>query len=99
MLLYDQITHLNKEIVEKTMKTLLKEDIPKGDSTTEIVIKNNETGRYVFRAREEMVFCGGTIIQNTFSKKVEVEILVQEGDNISSNTDIAIIKGSKQERL
>ena len=99
MILYKQITSLDKTKLRKTMTALLKEDVPGGDPTTQAVILKNQTGTYVLRSRETMVFCGGPIIQSTFSKAVKVKLLVKDGQHIQANTDIAKIKGNTREVL
>ena len=99
MILYKQITSLDKTKLRKTMTALLKEDVPGGDPTTQAVILKNQTGTYVLRSRETMVFCGGPIIQSTFSKAVKVKLLVKDGQHIQANTDIAKIKGNSREVL
>ena len=97
MLLYKQITSLNDQEVKKTIARLLKEDIPNQDLTTEKTIEKHKTGKYVFRSREKMTFCGAPIILNAFSNKVVVKVLIKDGEIIPKNTDIAIIKGAAQE--
>ena len=99
MLLYKQIKNINKDFVKKTLSRLLKEDTPKGDSTTLAVITKKEKGRYVIRAREEIVFCGATIINSAFSSAVKTTISVKEGDHLKANTDIAHIYGNTREIL
>ena len=99
MLLYNQITDLNKTTIKTTMRLFLKEDIPQRDITTELVIKKNQTGRYVFRTREKMVFCGGPIIKNTFSKAVRVDLLIKDGTALQPKRDIAIVEGNTREIL
>jgi len=91
MLLYKQITSLDSTKLKKTMDKLLKEDIPNGDVTTQSIISLNQTGEYVFRAREKIVFCGGPIIQNAFSKQVQVKLLAKEGQHIKKSDNLAII--------
>ena len=99
MLLYNQITSLDSKKLKKIITQLLKEDIPKGDPTTQNIISFNQTGEYVFRARDNMIFCGGPIIQNTFSKQVVVKLLVKEGQYIKKGDDLGTIKGSVREIL
>ena len=70
MLLYNQIKSLNTATTQKILNKLLKDDIPNGDPTTEIIISKNQTGKYVLRSRETMIFCGGPIIKNAFSDLV-----------------------------
>jgi nicotinate-nucleotide pyrophosphorylase (carboxylating) len=99
MLLYNQITSLDKTQLRKTMSSFLKEDLPRGDPTTQAVILKNQTGKYVLRSRENMVFCGGPTIQSAFSKLVKVNLLVKDGQKIKANIDIAQIKGNTREIL
>jgi len=99
MLLYKQITSLNKTKLKKMLTTLLKEDVPTKDYTTQTVILKNEKGQYVFRSREKMVFCGAPIIENAFSKKVEIKQIIKDGDHIPADTDIAQIQGNVLEIL
>ena len=99
MLLYNQITSLDKIKLRKTMQLLLKEDVPSGDPTTEAIIPPNQKGRYVLRSREELIFCGGPIIESTFSKLVTARLLVKEGQKVNAGTDLAIINGIVREIL
>ena len=99
MLLYNQITLLNKTTLKKTLNNLLKEDIPKGDPTTQIVISKHQKGKYILKSRETMVFCGGPIIKNAFSKAISTKLLIKDGRKINSNTNIAIIQGNVREIL
>ena len=91
MKLYNQIKTLDPAEVRKKISFLLQEDMPNGDITTQLVINKNQRGKYILRARENMVFCGGPIIINSFSKQVKVSILVQEGSHAKKNTDLAIL--------
>ncbi len=99
MLLYKQINKINKDFVKKTLSKLLKEDIPAGDLTTLTVIPKTDKGKYVVRTREEIVFCGSTILKNIFSKAVKTTMSVKEGDKLKPNTNIAHIYGNKREIL
>jgi nicotinate-nucleotide pyrophosphorylase (carboxylating) len=90
---------LNKTTLKKTLNNLLKEDIPKGDPTTQIVISKNQKGKYILKSRETMVFCGGPIIKNAFSKAISTKLLIKDGRKINSNTNIAIIQGNVREIL
>ena len=99
MLLYKQITSLNNQEVKKTITRLLKEDIPSKDLTTEATIESQQIGKYIFRSRQKMVFCGAPIILNAFSKEVVSKVLIKDGETISKGTEIATIRGSAQEIL
>ena len=99
MKLYNQIKTLDPAEVRKKISFLLQEDMPNGDITTQLVINKNQRGKYILRARENMVFCGGPIIINSFSKQVKVSILVQEGSHVKKHTDLATLDGKAEEIL
>jgi nicotinate-nucleotide pyrophosphorylase (carboxylating) len=99
MLLYKQITSLNKTQLKKMLHTFLKEDVPTQDHTTQAVILKNEKGQYIVRSREQMVFCGAPIIENAFSNKIQIKQLIKDGEHIPKNTEIAQIEGSVIEIL
>ena len=99
MLLYKQIKTINKDYVRKKLSRFLREDIPNGDPTTLAVIKKNETGKYVLRTREEIIFSGAVIIKNIFSDKVNIKMYVKDGDNLKADKEIAQISGNLREIL
>ena len=99
MLLYKQITSLDDNKIKNLLLRLLKEDIPTKDLTTDAAIPKNKKGKYTIRSREKMIFCGGPVIKNAFSKKVQTNILVRDGANIQAGVDIAHIQGNVQEIL
>jgi len=99
MLLYNQIKSLDANQLQELMSTFLKEDIPGGDPTTEIIFSNSQKGEYVFRAREAMIFCGGPIIQSSFSKNIKIKLFIKDGDSVNKGDDLALISGSVREIL
>ena len=99
MLLFNQITSLNKTKLRKTISRFLKEDAPKGDLTTKAIIPKKLMGQYVVRSREKLIFCGGPIIKNAFSKTIKIKLFVKDGQQIKSNTKIATIQGKVSEIL
>ena len=99
MLLYKQIKQIKDKEVIKTLSRLLKEDTPGGDPTTQALISKKDTGKYVIRSRENIVFCGTAIIKNAFSKEIKTKIHVKNGDHIKPNQEIAHISGPIREIL
>ena len=81
------------------MSSLLREDAPSGDPTTQTVISPNQKGKYILRSREALVFCGGPIIQNTFSKSIKIKLLVKDGQEVRAGADLATIDGNVREIL
>ena len=99
MLLYKQINKLDPEKVSKKLKLLLKEDIPTGDVTTENVVLADSEEVFAIKSRDSMIFCGNPIIENIFSSKVKVKIMVKDGQRLLSGETIAIISGPNSEIL
>ena len=99
MLLYKQITKIEKTQLSKDLKFFLKEDIPNVDLTTEHTISPNSHCTAILAAREKMVFCGQDIINNIFSKKIKIINHVKDGDQLEPGTKIASLMGSTKEIL
>ena len=64
---YKQIKKLPTEYVETKIKEFLKEDVQKGDITTDYLY-DNETIEAQIVAAEELVFCGKDIVETIFNK-------------------------------
>ena len=99
MLLYKQITKIEKTQLSKDLKKFLKEDMPNVDLTTEHTISLNSHCTAILAAREKMVFCGQDIINNIFSKKIKIINHVKDGDQLEPGTKIASLMGSTKEIL
>lgn len=84
--------------INQVLESAFAEDIGSGDITCETVIPEIEVGEYVFKAREEMVFCGGEIIANGYDIATP-KIFVDDGAKIAAGTIIATVKGQVREIL
>ena len=99
MLLYKQITKIDKTKLSQDLQRFLKEDIPQLDLTTEQTISSNNKCTAILVAREKMIFCGHDIINNIFSKKIKIVNHVKDGDKLNPGTKIASFIGLTQEIL
>ena len=99
MLLYKQINKLDSRWVSKKLKSLLEEDLPDGDATTENVILTDTKEAFVIKSREPMVFCGNPIIDNIFSTNVKINKKAKDGQKLSPGETIAKISGPHSEIL
>ncbi|MFZ4125564.1 MAG: carboxylating nicotinate-nucleotide diphosphorylase [Rickettsiales bacterium] len=82
--------------IQAFLMSALQEDIGSGDITSAVVIPEQATGNYVFRAREELVVAGSIFLPMIFSlidERCKVEVKVAEGDYIEAGTTIATIEG------
>ena len=75
---------------------LLKEDLGRGDITTEAVVRGGLRGRGRFLAKEHFVLCGLEVAEAVFSTmdgNIELESRVYDGDSIAAGTEFASITG------
>ena len=98
-MLYNQIDSIPKKIIKEKLKTFFNEDDIKNDITTNTFIDKTKKIKATFVAEFEGVFCGAKIIQNAFSEKVKVSILISDGFKVKKNFKIATIEGPAVEIL
>lgn len=88
--------------VRAIVTAALLEDTGRGDITSEACIPIDAEARAVFMAREPLVFSGGLILKEVFSAlgaRVEVELLVQDGELIEKGEAIARVSGNARALL
>ncbi|MFN3921595.1 MAG: carboxylating nicotinate-nucleotide diphosphorylase [Caldimicrobium sp.] len=87
-----------KEIVLKA----LKEDLPFGDKTTEMLIPSNFYGKAYFLAKSSLVICGEPIAEAVY-KEIDPEVKITwhypEGSEIKSFTKFGYVEGKVQSLL
>lgn len=74
----------------------LKEDIGRGDVTTEATVRGGARGRGRFLAKQDFVLCGLEIAEavfGTLDPNVQIESRVYDGDWITAGTEFARIEG------
>ena len=76
---------------------LLKEDLGRGDITTQAVVRAGARARGRFIAKQSFVLCGLEVAEAVFSSldaNVQLESRVYDGDSIKEGTEFAVIQGS-----
>lgn len=80
------------ELIEKA----LKEDMPRGDLTTEALGLNTQEGRAKLIAKEDLVLSGAEVFEQTvhaLDPKLEVQWLFKNGDLVLKQQTLATIRG------
>ncbi|HXG93443.1 MAG TPA: carboxylating nicotinate-nucleotide diphosphorylase [Blastocatellia bacterium] len=75
---------------------LLKEDIGRGDVTTQATVRGGVRARGRFLAKEDFVLCGLEIAEAVFAaldNSIQLESRFYDGDRISTSTEFARIEG------
>jgi len=81
---------------KELIRLALKEDLSRGDPTTEILIQKGGKAEALIFARSNGIISGlniARVIFDTLDPKVKFEILVTEGSKVKANTPIARVKG------
>jgi len=87
---------LNKEIVKAVVKSAIKEDMPKGDITTDIFLNKTRTARARIFVREKCILCGIDVCGMVFKeidKDIKFSPQAYDGDDLYKGTDVAFIEG------
>ena len=95
--LYKQIKSLPKEYIVEKLNNYINEDSPSGDPTSDLTIKETKIATSFLVSEDSAIFCGSPIILSL--DDFEVELLCNDGDLISPNQKIAIIKGNAKKLL
>ncbi|MCK4252169.1 carboxylating nicotinate-nucleotide diphosphorylase [candidate division WOR-3 bacterium] len=81
----------------KIVKKALKEDIGRGDITTDHIVDQNEQALGIIFAKQDGILCGVEIAQMVFKEideKVNFQIKLNDGDNFSPGITIATVVGA-----
>ncbi len=82
-------------ITDFIIDSIIKEDVPYSDITTEMLSIGNETGTISFYTRSDGVIAGVSVVEKIFSKlNCEIIYKVKEGDNLLSGNLILQAKGT-----
>lgn len=88
---------MNKLKLRLQLEQFFLEDIGERDVTSELIFGEEEKGEIVFLAKDNGIFCGSEVIRTGFSildEKVEVNLLVGDGDRIEIGQKLAIVRGT-----
>lgn len=86
----------HKLILSNYVQYVLKEDLTYNDITTELIVEESKKSEVKINFRESGVVCGIPFAKEVYKlldDSIEWKILVDEGEKVTANTDIAIIKG------
>ena len=95
---YKQVEKLPIEYIKTKIKEFLKEDIPRGDITTDHIYKNEIIEAHILSG-EELVFCGKEIVETIFNKNCAIINILEDGIKTNKNKIIGKIKGPAKEIL
>ncbi len=90
----------NTPKISKLIDQWIEEDLGNGDLTNSAITQ--EIGRAHWIAKEEGIFCGSEIIKKIFKKidhKIEVNLLVMDGEKFSKDSKILEISGPSRSLL
>ena len=76
---------------------LLKEDLGRGDTTTQATVRGGQRARGRFIAKQDFILCGLEIAEavfGTLDTQIQLESRVYDGEAISKGTEFAIIEGA-----
>ena len=76
---------------------LLKEDLGRGDITTQATVRGGQRARGRFLAKQDFVLCGLEIAEavfGTLDSQIQLESRVYDGEAISNGTEFASIEGA-----
>jgi nicotinate-nucleotide pyrophosphorylase (carboxylating) len=87
---------LDPSIIYAYAADFLKEDIGRGDITTQATVRGGARGRGRFLAKEEFILCGLEIAEAVFAAldaSIQLESRVYDGERIATGTEFARIEG------
>lgn len=79
------------------MSDYLREDLGRGDVTTQAVVPGGANARGKFLAKEDAVICGLEVVEAVFlalDPRMQLESFINEGDEVSAGKEFARIEGS-----
>lgn len=87
---------LDAGIIYSYASELLKEDLGRGDITTQAVVRAGQRGRGRFLAKQDFVLCGLELAEAVFAtldNNIQLEARAYDGEAIKSGTEFARIEG------
>jgi nicotinate-nucleotide pyrophosphorylase (carboxylating) len=87
---------LDAGIIYAFASDLLKEDLGRGDITTQATVRGGARARGRFLAKQDFVLCGLEIAEavfNTLDMTIEIESRFYDGETISGRTEFARVEG------
>ena len=88
--------------MRESVKKALKEDVGKGDVTTNAMVPKDAEAKAIIYAREKGVVAGLDIVAEVFrqlDKKINIKKFVKDGEKVKVNQPLAEIKGKTRALL
>lgn len=88
---------LEKWKIREIVKSALKEDLPFGDITSEILIPSKLYGKAFFLAKEKLVVCGKPVVEEVFNlidPEIKITWQVEEGGETEAQTKLGFVEGN-----
>lgn len=88
---------LDAGIIYSYAADLLKEDLGRGDITTQAVVRGGQRARGRFLAKQDFILCGLEIAEAVFGSidaQMQLESRVYDGEAIAAGTEFAILEGA-----
>ena len=82
--------------IDRLIRSFLREDLGRGDITTQLIFSSDPEARARIIAREEFIFSGGPFAERVFrvlDPGVEVQRTVDEGENVQAGQEIMVLRG------
>jgi nicotinate-nucleotide pyrophosphorylase (carboxylating) len=93
---------LNKWQISEIVQKALSEDLPFEDLTSELLVEDNLHGEAYFLAKEDLVVCGISVVEEVFQQvdeTVELFFKVKEGEEVSKGTKFGFARGKVKSLL
>ena len=87
---------LDQSLIFQSVSDFLKEDMGRGDVTSEATVRGGQRGRGKFLAKQDCVLCGVEIAEAVFvvlDPDVRLESFAYDGDEIAQGTEFARVEG------
>ena len=84
------------EEIRDLLRRALREDIGRGDVTTEALIPRHQRGEAVIVAKERGIFCGGTVAQEIFKLRdasLKIRLDAKDGSRIRRGQTVLAVRG------
>ena len=84
------------EEIRDLLRRALREDIGRGDVTTEALIPRHQRGEAVIVAKERGIFCGGTVAQEIFKLRdasLKIRLDAKDGSRIRKGQTVLAVRG------
>ena len=94
--------HLDHERLSETVAYALKEDLGRGDITTDYVISGHVQARGVIKAKKPGVICGLDVVRVVFESvdsDLQIILACSEGEEVEAGQEVLTIEGSARSIL